>query len=43
MEALDALGARRGAWYDEVADARVDASGTIEDVIDAVARLVVRT
>jgi shikimate kinase len=43
VAALDALAARRGAWYDEVADARVDASGPIDDVVDAVARLVVRT
>jgi shikimate kinase len=43
IDALDALAARRGAWYDEVADARVDASGPIDDVVDAVARLVVRT
>ncbi len=38
---LDALGARRAAWYAEVADATVDASGSLGGVVDAVARLVV--
>jgi shikimate kinase len=41
-ESLAALGARRGAWYAEVADATVDASGPVDAVVDAVARLAVR-
>lgn len=40
---LAALEVRRGAWYDEVAGARVDASGSIDEVVDAIAQLVVRT
>lgn len=39
---LDALAERRGAWYDEVADARVDASRPLDEVVEAVAQLVVR-
>ena len=43
VKGLDALAARRGALYDEVADATIDASGTVAEVVDAVASLVVRT
>jgi len=39
---LAAVVARRGAWYEEVASARVDASGPVEEVANDVARLVVR-
>lgn len=42
VAALDALARRRGPWYSEVATATVDASGPVADVVDAVARLVVR-
>jgi shikimate kinase len=40
--ALEALATRRSAWYAEVADATIDASGPVAGVVDAVARLVVR-
>jgi shikimate kinase len=39
---LAELEARRAAWYAEVADASVDASGTLADVVGVIARLVVR-
>jgi shikimate kinase len=41
-ESLADLDARRGAWYAQVAKAAVDASGPVDAVVDAVARLVVR-
>ena len=40
--ALAGLDRRRGAWYAEVADATVDATGPVDGVVDAVAALVVR-
>jgi shikimate kinase len=43
LDVLVGLAARRDAWYEEVADARVDAAGPIDQVVEAVARLVVRT
>jgi len=33
LERIDALAARRGPWYDEVADVVVDASGDVDDVV----------
>jgi shikimate kinase len=39
---LASLAARRDAWYAEVADATVDASGTLDGVVGAVVSLVVR-
>ena len=42
LEDLAVLAARRGPWYDEVASAKVDASGPVDEVASAVARLVVR-
>lgn len=39
---LAGLDRRRGAWYAEVADATVDATGPVDGVVDAVAALVVR-
>jgi shikimate kinase len=41
-ESLADLEKRRGAWYAQVATATVDASGPVDAVVDAVARLVVR-